>query len=71
MIMDLILPEYVIDKMTEKGLDVDISQWGVRTSESDTVFIFSNTLSNKRYELHGFKKNARTFVLKDLKVRSL
>lgn len=69
--MDLMLPEYVIDKMAEKGLDIDISQWGVRTSESDTVFIFSNSLTNKRYELHGYRKNAQTFVLKDMKVQGL
>lgn len=66
--MDLMLPEFVIDNMVEKGLDIDISQWGARTTESDTVFIFSNALTNKRYELHGYKKNEQSFVLKDMKV---
>ena len=64
------LPEFVIDKLIEKGLSVDLSQWGVRLNESDVVMTFSNSLTNKKYKLYGFRMGG-DFILKDMKVGDL
>ncbi|AXF41516.1 hypothetical protein SHAb15599_00163 [Acinetobacter phage SH-Ab 15599] len=69
-LMDVMIPEFIVDKLNEEDLKIDLSQWGIRTTIEDERKVYANSLSGKRYVLIG-TTNIDSFRLKDMKVEPI
>lgn len=65
--MQLCLPEFIIDKIVEKGLSINLSEWNGRMDEKRDVFLkYKNSLSGVTHTLSGYINND-IFYLKNVK----
>ncbi|WAW11837.1 hypothetical protein nACB2_135 [Acinetobacter phage nACB2] len=65
--MQLCLPEFIIDKIVEKGLSINLSEWNGRMDEKRDVFLkYKNSLSGVTHTLTGYINND-IFYLKNVK----
>lgn len=65
--MQLCLPEFIIDKIVEKGLSINLSEWNGRMDEKRDVFLkYKNSLSGVTHTLTGYINN-EIFYLKNVK----
>ena len=65
--MQLCLPEFIIDKIVEKGLSINLSEWNGRMDEKRDVFLkYTNSLSGVTHTLTGYINND-IFYLKNVK----
>lgn len=65
--MQLCLPEFIIDKIVEKGLSINLSEWNGRMDEKRDVFLkYKNSLSGVTHTLTGYINND-VFYLKNVK----
>lgn len=65
--MQLCLPEFVIDRLVDKGYKLDLSEWNTREDEYDVFLRFKNSFTGVTHKLTG-RVNGNSFILKSVKV---